>query len=148
MDKKKLRMRLDFDRDEIFLEDSHQKGTQTEPHLSDRAKAVVESLEVSELLPSIVEVDANTNEVILTYRVDDLEKRQDTILAAAGMQRVDLRNGKRLAELFMNGGLSREAFSKLMELEGETNAQNEDIRKFFELLDNGIVIDDDDASKS
>lgn len=148
MEKKKLRMRLDFGKDEIFLEDSHQKGTQTEPHLSDRAKAVVESLEVSELLPSIVEVDANTNEVTLTYRVDDLEKRQDTILAAAGMQRVDLRNGKRLAELFMNGGLSREAFSKLMELEGETNAQNEDIRKFFELLDNGIVIDDDDASKN
>lgn len=135
MDKKKLRMRLDFGKDEIFLEDSHQKGTQTEPHLSDRAKAVVESLEVSELLPSIVEVDANTNEVILTYRVDDLEKRQDTIFAAAGMQQVDLSNGKRLAELFMNGGLSREAFSKPMELEGKTNAQNEDIRKFFELLD-------------
>lgn len=145
MSDKKLRMKLDFDKEELFLEDSHQKGTQWEPHLAERAQAVAEATGTAGLVPHAVDIDMNTNEVTLTFHVDDLESRQDSILAAAGLITVDISNGRRLAELFMQGKLPPAVFSKALSLEGESVEPNKDVTEFLRIIEDGITDTDEPA---
>jgi len=145
---KKMRLQLDFDADKIYIDDATQQGNVPgHRNLAEATNDVMEACGISAQKLGSMEIDMNEQEVVLTYRISDLEQRTPGILRALGLKSVDMQNSLDILHLFLNGFLPSSVTQKALELEAKEDTPNEDVSEFLRIIREGIKDDNGEASK-
>lgn len=145
---KKMRLRLDFDADEVYIDDSTQHGNVPgHRKLIEATDDIMAACGISAQKLGSMEIDMNEQEVVLTYRISDLEQRTPDILRAIGLKSVDMQNALDIINLLINGFLPSGVAQKALELEAKEETPNEDVSECLRILREGIKDDSGQASK-